>query len=122
MRGVDTVAGAPSSGSVPAPVAIGPAVQLRPRDLASLRAVFTRFPGVVSVHLFGSRATGTAHRISDIDVAVSAPGMSAREWADLEKALIEHAPIIHGIELVRLDGRVGQALRAAIARDGVALI
>jgi uncharacterized protein len=32
-----------------------------------------RVPGCVAIYLFGSHATGTAHRESDVDIAVLAP-------------------------------------------------
>ena len=46
---------------------------LRERDLAWLRQTFQRFPWIGEVRVFGSRATGTARRASDIDLAISAP-------------------------------------------------
>lgn len=50
-----------------------PQPDLREVDLERLRAVFRRFPEVRRVLVFGSRATGTAKRASDVDLAVEAP-------------------------------------------------
>src|SRR3954467_10860343 len=50
------------------------------------------FPGLVSVHLFGSQAAGRAHRESDVDLAVFldfARYPTARERFDAQLALFE---------------------------------
>lgn len=39
-------------------------------ELARLRDVFARYPGVAAVWLFGSRARGEARTTSDVDLAV----------------------------------------------------
>ena len=96
-------------------------IDLRPRDLDTLRAVFKKFPSVKSVRVFGSRATGHARRTSDIDLAIEAPGMSDREWATLGEA-IESAPLIYFIDAVRMDALSDGPLLAAIRRDGVPLM
>jgi predicted nucleotidyltransferase len=91
---------------------------VRPQDLQVLRSLFGRFPKVREVVLFGSRATGTARRASDIDLAVSAPEASAEEWLALREA-IDEAPIIFEFDVVRREALASESLRRAIDRDGV---
>ena len=92
--------------------------ELRPIDLARLRAVFARFPSVQRVRLFGSRATGQARRASDIDLAVDAPQMSTREWNELLEA-IDEAPLIYDIDIVRADSLLPGPLRESVEREGI---
>ena len=93
-------------------------VTLRNKDLAVLRAACRRFPAVREVRVFGSRATGTANRASDLDLAISAPDATAAEWLDLCDAL-ENAPLIYELDLVRSERLTNERLKEKIARDGV---
>ena len=93
-------------------------VTLRSKDLAVLRAACRRFPVVREVRVFGSRATGTARRASDLDLAISAPDATAAEWLDLCDAL-EDAPLIYELDLVRSERTTNDRLKEKIARDGV---
>jgi len=95
-------------------------VALRNKDLAVLRAAFRRFPAVREARVFGSRATGTARRASDLDLAISAPEATAAEWQDLCEAL-EHSPLIYELDLVRSEGLTNERLKEKIARDGVSV-
>lgn len=96
-------------------VALG--LDLRERDLETLRRVFARFPFVREVRVFGSRANGSARPTSDLDLAVAAPDAKAREWSDLIEAL-ENAPIVYLLDVVRLEGVANPRLVERIARDG----
>ena len=73
--------------------------------------------GQAGAHL-RSRATGHAHRASDIDLAISAPDISAAEWRDLCEAL-ECTPIIYDLDIVREEDVIDEQLRAAMQRDGI---
>ena len=95
-------------------------MQARERDLNVLRDIFSRFPTIQQVLLFGSRATGTAHRASDIDLAVVAPDMSPAEWADLCEQ-VEESPIVYRIDLVRFDALQQGTLKERIIREGVVI-
>jgi uncharacterized protein len=94
------------------------ALALREQDLHALHRVFQRFLGVREVRVFGSRATGEARRASDIDLAISAPEAGAAEWADLVEAL-EDCPVIHEIDVVRVERVGSQRLLEKIGREGV---
>ena len=93
-------------------------VALRDKDLAVLRDACRRFPAVREVRVFGSRATGTARRASDLDLAISAPDTTTAEWLDLCEAL-ENAPLIYEPDLVRSEHLTNERLKEKIARDGV---
>jgi proline iminopeptidase len=93
-------------------------VDLREKDIDTLRAVFDRFSSVRSVRVFGSRATGSARRASDIDIAISAPDISEREWSELRDAL-DSAPLIYGLDVIRLENLTNEKLRERINSDGV---
>jgi len=94
-------------------------IDLRERDLATLRGIFARFPSVREVRLFGSRATGRARRASDIDLAVFAPE-AISEWPRLIEAL-ETAPIIHELDVVRTEQTGNRRLLEKIEREGVVI-
>lgn len=96
------------------------AVALREKDLAILRSRFARFPSINEVRVFGSRANGTARRASDLDLAVSAPGMARSEWADL-CAELDEAPLVYGLDVVRLETLSNERLKARIAGEGIAI-
>ena len=97
-----------------------PQLDLREMDIERLRAVFQRFPEVRRALVFGSRATGTAKRASDVDLAVEAPGMSDYAWSEFHAALDE-APIILELDVVRLDTLPPGPLAEAIRRDGISI-
>ena len=95
-----------------------PPVLLRPKDVAVLRATLRRFPAVRQARVFGSRATGTARRASDLDLAIQAPEASTGEWLELCDAL-ENAPLIYELDLVREERTLNPRLREKIEREGV---
>lgn len=93
-------------------------VDLREKDLETLREVFRRFPSIQSVRVFGSRAKMSARRASDIDLAIIAPEMTDREWSDMREALDE-APIIYEMDVIRLETLMDHKLRDRIDKDGI---
>ncbi len=95
-----------------------PPVVLRAKDLGVLRATLRRFPCVLTARIFGSRATGTARRGSDLDLAIQAPEATTGEWLELCEAL-ENAPLIYELDLVREEGALDPRLREKIERQGV---
>lgn len=97
---------------------IVPTLDLRERDLETLRRTFERFPFVREVRVFGSRVAGGARPASDVDLAVWAPGTTTGEWNDLVEA-IEEAPIILRLDLVRRDEQTDPRLLARIEREGI---
>ncbi len=75
-----------------------------------------RHSAVREIWLFGSRARGDAGEGSDIDLAVSAPQATDREWIDIW-TLVDEAPTLLPIDLVRLE-LAPEQLRASIVREG----
>lgn len=95
-------------------------VDLRPRDITALRAALRRFSFVRSARVFGSRATGTARRGSDLDLAIRAPEATAAQWRDLCDAL-ENAPLIYELDIVREEGPLDPRLSERIRREGITI-
>jgi predicted nucleotidyltransferase len=95
-------------------------IDLREKDLAALRGTFRRFPCIREVRVFGSRATGKARRASDLDLAISAPGATPSEWADLCETL-ENAPLIYELDVVRPEETTSQRLKEKIETEGIAI-
>jgi predicted nucleotidyltransferase len=95
-------------------------VDLREKDLATLRGAFRRFPAIRAVRVFGSRATGHARRASDLDLAISAPEATPAEWAELCEVL-ENAPLIYELDLVRPERTSSERLKQKIEQEGVAI-
>lgn len=93
-------------------------VDLRQKDLETLQAIFRHFPSIQSVRIFGSRALGGSRRASDIDLAVFAPDMADQEWSDLREAL-DVAPLIYGLDVIRMETLANEKLRERIVSDGV---
>jgi uncharacterized protein len=95
-------------------------IALREKDLAALRGTLRRFPFVREARVFGSRATGQAHRASDLDLAVFAPEATSSEWAEVRDAL-ENAPLIYELDLVRPEQTTSERLKEKIQREGIAI-
>lgn len=98
---------------------MSPNQALIPPALATLVDSLSSFDEVRSVILFGSRAYGDADPRSDIDLAISAPGINTRRWLDM-KLLAEEAPTLLSISLVRLDDSPSE-LRDRVLKEGVVL-
>ena len=95
-------------------------MNIRAKELNLLRATFHRFPVVQEVRVFGSRATDTARRASDLDLAVSAPNATSSQWADICDA-VENVPLIYELDIVRSERTVNPRLKEKIAREGIVI-
>ncbi len=84
--------------------------------LAKLRGVFEGRTGLDAVWIYGSRARGSHRHESDIDLAVDAPAMVDAEFLRL-KNRIDDLELIHRLDVVHVQGIVGDALRQQIERD-----
>lgn len=96
------------------------ALAVRSKDLAVLQRTLARFGFVRSARVFGSRATGSARRSSDLDLAIEAPDASPSQWLELREAL-EQAPLIYELDVVRYDQALNPRLRQRIQREGVTI-
>jgi len=90
---------------------------LSPFVLGMLEKVFTRFPEIEQVVLFGSRASGRYRPGSDIDLAVFAPDLTEQAFARLSEQLDE-LPIAFNIDTIHFDRLGNQALKQQILRHG----
>jgi uncharacterized protein len=78
-------------------------------------------PKVRKVVLFGSRARGDYSPGSDIDLAVSAPGLGFDEFLDL-RASLSGLPLVFKMDLVHLEALPSDApIAGKICHDGVVL-
>lgn len=79
--------------------------------------VFSRYPAITEVLLYGSRAKGNFRENSDIDLAVDAPAMSEEEFSRLWNE-IDALPIVFKIDLVRLQALENGRLLENIRQHG----
>ena len=74
-----------------------------PEEAASFAAAIVRrhVPDpAYRIFLFGSRAEGTAHERSDIDIGIEGPGPVSPETLSLIEEELEEAPTLYTIEVV----------------------
>jgi predicted nucleotidyltransferase len=89
------------------------------RDLiAGLAHRIGLHPAVERVWLYGSRARGDNFDRSDIDLAVEAPAMKAPDWLRMKFDLVDEAPTLLLIDLIRLE-EAPDHLREQIRQEGV---
>ena len=84
-----------------------------PGDAASFAAEVVRrhVPDpAYRIFLFGSRAEGTAHERSDIDIGIEGPGPVPPETLSLIEEELEEAPTLYTIEIVDF-ARVAEKFR-----------
>lgn len=89
---------------------------LAAQTVADLRGVFASTPGVATVWIFGSRATGKARPESDIDLAVDAPGMDSAAFEGLLRRL-QDLPTLHKLDVVHWQAVTEPVFRSEIERD-----
>ena len=82
-----------------------------------LRAELRRFPEVRAAYLYGSRARGDYSPQSDIDIAIDAPDMTQKTFAQLWSA-IDALPIAYPLDCLWLQALPESPLKAQIKRDG----
>jgi len=95
-----------------------PALDLEPRELATVRAILARHVPNCTVCAFGSRVRGTARRTSDLDLAIMTERpLDAGRMADLREAFSESdLPFL--VDLVDW-AATGEGFRRIIADGGV---
>ena len=91
-------------------------VTMVPEAILVLVARLSAEPSVRRVILFGSRARGDARPRADVDLAVEAPGASARDWLRLAE-MAEAAETLLSIDLVRVE-EAPDELRQRIGNEG----
>lgn len=81
---------------------------------------FARHKEVKSVTLFGSRARGDANEKADIDVSISAPTASQRQWLEIALFLKEKTNSLLPVDVIRWEGS-SPTLRGKIREEGLVL-
>ena len=87
-----------------------------PSTVTKLFRVFENFPGLDTVWIFGSRARGTPHAASDIDLAVDARGITQEQFFDLKRQLAE-LELIYRTDVAWWQSVRDTTFRSEIERD-----
>ncbi len=85
--------------------------------LAQIRSVFTHFPAIERVILYGSRAKGTHRPGSDIDLALLGEGLEERTLSRIDSEL-EHLLLPYTLDLSLFSKLTHPALIEHILRVG----
>jgi|AntRauTorckE6833_2_1112554.scaffolds.fasta_scaffold00789_5 predicted nucleotidyltransferase len=91
---------------------------LTDRDLQTITDIFTRYPQIKTVQLFGSRAKGTFHPGSDIDLAIMNKDVPQKIMLQLKSEFSESS-LPYFVDLVYYPEIESDALREHIERVGV---
>lgn len=86
--------------------------------VASLRSVFSRWNGIESVWLYGSRAKGNYRHGSDIDLTIKGGGLRLSDLLAIENE-IDDLLLPWSVDLSLFDDVDNDALREHIERVGV---
>ncbi len=89
------------------------------RTLRELIESVIKEEGVV-VYLFGSRATGNATTVSDIDIGIAFKDRSSRAVIPLLREKIENSNIPYKVDIVDLS-QVSREFRERVLREGKVL-
>ncbi|MFK4998602.1 nucleotidyltransferase domain-containing protein [Bacillus sp. N9] len=73
----------------------------------------SRYPDIQAIMLFGSRVHGDYNDMSDIDLAVKAPGLSELEWIMLTEQVENELDTLLKIDLILYD-QTSDSLREQI--------
>lgn len=87
-------------------------------ELQTLRDVFSSFPDISEVILFGSRARGTHRPSSDVDLAIKGKNLSIDTLAKLRYILEEETNLPYFFDIVIYDRVENEALKREIDEGG----
>jgi predicted nucleotidyltransferase len=88
------------------------------RDISTMHAIFSKYPEVRRVCLFGSRAKGNHARGSDVDLAIMNEGVS-NEAAGRIKGELEESSLPYSVDLLNYPDIEHNELRERIKRVGI---
>jgi len=91
---------------------------LTDRDMDSIKKIFSQYPEVKLVHIFGSRAKGNFNSGSDIDLALMNSGISEQTIAQLKNDF-EESSLPYFVDLIYFTPLTHQELIDHINRVGV---
>ncbi len=90
---------------------------LAARHYADFQAIFSRYPQIQKVLIFGSRAKGIARSGSDFDLAVFAPDLSDGDFSRLWNE-VDALPVVFKIDLLHWDRLPSSPLKEKIVAEG----
>lgn len=96
-------------------------IGLSSSELQTLHDVFSRFPDISEVILFGSRARGTHRAGSDVDLAIRGENIGIDTLAKLRYVLEEETNLPYFFDIVVYDRVENEALKREID-DGKKLL
>ena len=105
-----------SSAVTSAPAPSGGAFGLEPGALQALRGFFDATEGLQRVWVFGSRARDDWRARSDLDLALDAPGWSAKDFLRIKERM-KDLPIVYPLDVVHWQGVSTPEFVAQIERD-----
>ena len=105
-----------SSAVTSAPAPSGGAFGLEPGALQALRVFFDATEGLQRVWVFGSRARDDWRARSDLDLALDAPGWSAKDFLRVKERM-KDLPIVYPLDVVHWQGVSTPEFVAQIERD-----
>lgn len=82
-----------------------------------IRSIFSRYPEVEKVILFGSRAKGNYKRGSDIDMAVTGEGVAKNTFSSLQGEF-EDSLLPFFVDIISYSGIANSELKEQIDRVG----
>ncbi|WP_228024719.1 nucleotidyltransferase domain-containing protein [cf. Phormidesmis sp. LEGE 11477] len=86
-----------------------------------IRAAAAELEEIDQVILFGSRAKGTHHRGSDVDLSIKGKGITYSTVIQLSESLNEERPLPYFFDVVDYDSLGNEPLRDHIDRVGIVL-
>lgn len=92
---------------------------LRKETICKINNVFARFTRVRSAILYGSRANGTFHNGSDIDLALTGQGLTLQDLLKI-KLDLEELNMAYSVDICILEQITNQDLACHIDRVGIA--
>ncbi len=90
---------------------------LTPEEISAILTIFTGYPPITKVTLFGSRAKGNARFNSDIDLAVT--GISNELQLEALAQDLENLPLPYKFDVTAESGIKNPALQEHINRVGI---
>ncbi len=91
---------------------------LSERMIADVNAVFAKFCSVEKVLIFGSRAEGSSHLGSDVDLALFGKSLQRKDMLQISEELNEETDLPYFFDLLLYDSLENQELQEHIMRVG----
>ena len=94
---------------------------LRGKDMEFMQHLFSEIPETEKVILYGSRATGSFEKGSDVDLAVAGKNVTQKQIAHLHFALENESPALLHFDVLHLDTLLNKKLKQQIEENGVVI-